>query len=190
MKMLWVAVAGLVLGVAAGTGWSAVRTKTEILSARAAEKPKTAPRPGGEGHGATDETAVPPLDAPAADSSLAGDTAVAEPPDSSGVPAVVLPTDVSAVEDSLGAPGQADPAAAMIGVAGVAGEGARRLGKIFGAMRPADAAGVLGRMTDAEAAAVLLEMSDRQAAPIVGSLPPDRAAVVGRLVLAGRGGAR
>lgn len=190
MKMLWVAVAGLVLGVGAGTGWSAVRARDEILSARAAEKPETPARRGGEGHGATEESPALPPDVPAADSAQAGDTTGAEPTDSSGAVAEVAGTDASPVEDSVGAPGQADPAAGMIEVASVAGEGARRLGKIFGAMRPADAAGVLGRMTDAEAAAVLLEMSDRQAAPIVGSLPPDRAAVVGRLVLAGRGGAR
>jgi len=185
MKIVWVAVAGLVLGTGAGTGWGAVRVKNELLTAKAAEKVKAgrhantdAPTAGSQGAEVPADTAHAPTD-----TAHAGDSAAMARAAPSAAPH-------SAAAGGPGeAAGPADPAAGMIEVQAVSGEGARRLGMIFAAMKAADAASVLGRMTDAEAAAVLLQMSDRQAAPILGSLPPDRAAVVGRLVLAGRGGA-
>lgn len=57
-------------------------------------------------------------------------------------------------------------------------ESARRLGKVFAAMRPADAAAVLQQLTDAEARDVLLAMPDRAAGAILTQFEPGRAASI------------
>ena len=67
-------------------------------------------------------------------------------------------------------------------------EGAKKLAKIFGAMKAVDAAAVLAEMTDEEVEAVLGQMNDRTAAPILVNFPADRAAKLSREVLRGRGG--
>ncbi len=67
-------------------------------------------------------------------------------------------------------------------------DGAKKLAKIFSAMKAPAAAAVLVEMSDAEVTAILLRMSDRQAGPIVGAFPPDRAASLGRVVLRGQEG--
>ncbi len=69
-------------------------------------------------------------------------------------------------------------------------EGARKLAKIFGAMKPADAADVLKEMEDAEVQAILEYMSDRKAAQILGAFPPERAARLSQVVLAAGGSGR
>lgn len=62
-------------------------------------------------------------------------------------------------------------------------EASRKLARIFGAMRPGDAAAVLTEMTNAEVEAILLTLSERQAAAILGNFEPDRAAGLSRAVL-------
>lgn len=62
-------------------------------------------------------------------------------------------------------------------------EGARKLSKIFGAMKAADAAAVLSELTDGEIEVILRYMSERLAAPILEAFDPARAAALSRIVL-------
>lgn len=60
-----------------------------------------------------------------------------------------------------------------------------RLAKLFGQMQPREAARVMTQMTDPEIQMILSLLGDRQASGILGSLPPERAAAVSRLVIGG-----
>jgi MgtE intracellular N domain len=64
-------------------------------------------------------------------------------------------------------------------------EGAKKLAKIFGAMKPKDAAAVLQQMEDEEVEAILHNMSDRLAAKVLEAFDPARAAELSRVVLGG-----
>lgn len=66
-------------------------------------------------------------------------------------------------------------------------DGPARLGKIFAAMDPRDAARVLEMLEDHEVRAILTHMSDRNAAAILGHFEPARAATLSRVVLGGEG---
>lgn len=66
-------------------------------------------------------------------------------------------------------------------------EGIRRMARIFGAMKPQEAAAVLQRMSDEEVRGVMLQMGDRPAAAILSVFDPDRAAALSRVVLGRRG---
>lgn len=66
-------------------------------------------------------------------------------------------------------------------------DGSARLGKIFAAMDPRDAARVLEILDDHEVRAILSHMSDRNAAAILGHFEPARAATLSRVVLGGQG---
>jgi hypothetical protein len=142
------------------------------------------PAPGSTGDSA-DETA---MDAKGAAPAGTRDTALAPRDDA--------PTKVaSTAGDSAAAPVASSSATASSGARGATTPkpeldpaGAKKLAKIFGAMKPADAASVLAEMTDAEITAVLLQMNDRLAAPIVGELPPARAAALSQGVLREREG--
>lgn len=67
-------------------------------------------------------------------------------------------------------------------------EGARRLARVFSAMRPNDAARVLAELSDPEVEAILLRLGDRQAGQILSTFPAERAAVLSRRVLGREGG--
>lgn len=173
MRIAMVAVAGTVVGLLGGTGWGALHARDALVAAHLRDK-------------AVEETAGAPPEEPAGDpvdASLA--------PDEAGVELVPdgTETTATAAAPSEGSVAEAE-AIAGADAQGFDAEGARRLGKIFAAMKPVEAAGVLSQMPDAEAAAVLVQMSDRQAAPILASIPVERAALLGRLVLAGRGVSR
>jgi hypothetical protein len=62
-------------------------------------------------------------------------------------------------------------------------EALERLGKIFMAMKPRDAAAVLEHLNDQEVEAILFQLREKNAAQILGNFPPDRAAVLSRSVL-------
>jgi hypothetical protein len=66
--------------------------------------------------------------------------------------------------------------------------GPERMAKIFGAMKPPDAAKVLQNLDDLEVRAILSFLSDRKAAEILGNFEPERAAALSRLVLGSPGG--
>lgn len=212
MKIVIVAVAGLILGMGGGAMVSALRVKGEILEARAQAAADSASAEhgvaaahGDEGgvsvvlpvdEGATHEEEAAPADSmahdPEADSARTNeaDTAAAAHADES---ADTVASDAGAEHEPSGdsasaTPGEPGPASGLSEVV-LNPEGARKLAKIFGAMKPADAAAVLTEMTDAEVKTVLLQMNDRQAAPILGNFPPERAAALSQVVLRDRGGA-
>jgi hypothetical protein len=56
-----------------------------------------------------------------------------------------------------------------------------RLGRIFGAMQPREAARVLEQMDDGDIATILGMLNDRQAAAVLANLPPNRAAGISRI---------
>ncbi len=185
MKIGLIGAMGLVVGLGGGAGWGALQTRDALLAARAEEHAKET-----EATPAVDHDPLESLSEPArsaADTACTNDSLGAGDgvPGEGAAPGALPEPGAHAVEGDSAAT-SAMPAAA-VPAESIDGDGARRLGKIFAAMKPADAAGVLGQMSDAEAAAVLLGMSERQAAPILGSLPAERAAVLGRVVLAGRG---
>ncbi len=62
-------------------------------------------------------------------------------------------------------------------------EGAKKLAKIFAAMKPADAAKVLSKMSDEEVKAIVMHMAPRVAGQVVGSFEPTRAAALSKIVL-------
>ena len=112
------------------------------------------------------------------------------PADSTGTPATT--TGETGSGDSLTrtntpVPGSAEIAANGTDGPAVTAEGARRMAKIFAAMRAADAAGVMAELGDREVAAILNELNDRQAAAILGQFDAERAARLGRLMLGGGG---
>jgi len=64
--------------------------------------------------------------------------------------------------------------------------GDSRLGKIFTAMQPREAARVLEQMSDHDVGVILGMVTDRQAAAILSNLPPERAAGISRDALRSR----
>lgn len=111
-----------------------------------------------------------------------GDTAVA---DSLGG----TPDSEAGADGADGAPGLGDDATGAAGSV-VTDEGARRLARVFGAMRAADAARVLAELSDPEVEAILIKLGDRQAGQILSTFPADRAAELSRRVLGRNGGDR
>ena len=61
--------------------------------------------------------------------------------------------------------------------------GAKKMSKVFSAMKAEDAANILEKLSDEEIEAILLQMSERTAAPILEAFDPARAAALSRLVL-------
>jgi len=187
MKIVIVAVAGLVLGVGAGAAVGGLQVKGRILEehAKAAADSAAAAEAGG---GARDGDATPTLELPPEESgdSSASPLGDATLPDLGGSPDSAL---ASAEGASPPPAGSTPDGAGSRGAPALDVEGARKLAKIFGAMKPADAAAVLAEMSDAEVRAVLMQMSDRQAAPILGAFPAARAAALSREVLQIRAGA-
>lgn len=176
MRIAMVAVAGTLVGLLGGTGWGALHARDALVVAQAL-KAEAPPNPSEPAHASVAATQDDGGDAVASDELVDG----------------VGPQEGDAGEPDAGQGPGAGPAradGAELDVHGFDAEGVRRMGKIFAAMKPAEAAAVLAEMQDAEAAAVLVQISDRQAAPILASLPVERAALLGRLVLAGRGAGR
>jgi len=87
---------------------------------------------------------------------------------------------------AAGAAGSPDPAESGP-VSDLNPEGIRRMARIFGAMKPQEAAAVLQRMSDEEVRGVMLQMGDRPAAAILSVFDPERAAALSRVVLGRRG---
>lgn len=186
MKTAVLAVGAVILGLGAGTGLGGVKVKNEILATRAAEELALAE--GGEGeHGYGDGFDLEHADAEAFDEGR-------DEEDRAGLAVDGPSTSEEVVRDASPSPGSAaastQPAAAASTPA-ADDEGQRRLGKIFGAMSPSDAAAVLAEMNDPEVEAILSTMSDRQAAAVLSNLSRDRAAKLSRAVLgAGSGRTR
>ncbi len=192
MRVVIFAMVGLTIGLGAGGGIGGLRTKGQILEVRAdsleqaladsalAATHAADEEPEGDGHEALPEDAVshasqdhdPDEEAEAHDVDL--EPYAAEPVQTE-VP-IKDPTDVPS-KDPTEVPTK-EPSE----------EGLERLGKIFMAMKPRDAAAVLTYLNDAEVEAILFQLREKNAAEILGSFPPDRAAVLSRSVLEKSGG--
>lgn len=61
----------------------------------------------------------------------------------------------------------------------------QKMGKIFGAMPPKDAAKVMEQLDDAEVRSILSGLTDKQAAGVLQNLPAARAAAISKLLLRG-----
>lgn len=178
MKMVIAAVAGLLLGVGGGTGFVMMRHEPAPAVADGVAADSTHLAEGGAAHG----EAAAEADAHEAD----------------GAHDAATPTDVanaaSPQPNAPGADGHATPDAATStpakrSASAEADSTFARLSRIFGAMKPADAAVVLEKLDDASVRMLLLNLSDRKAAAILSSMPGEKAAMVTRTMLSdARGG--
>lgn len=202
MKIAMVAVAGLVLGLLGGTGVAAVRTKGDVLAAHAkavSDSTAVATRSSTvSGDDGSVPVVVPSGTAdPATERSDSSTEGTPQSGSTSDGRKVSPPADATSSASEPGTPSQesvsgsdtASPdSAASAGSTGtkVSPAGAKKLAKIFGTMKPADAASVLAQMSDSDVTAILQQMNDRLAGPILGALAPKRAAALSEAVLRGR----
>ena len=209
MKITLLAAIGLGAGLFAGSAVGAIRTKRETLAAQdavtapaqaehavaapaesehAAEEPEqgaaeTVSLPAAAEHAS--DTADAPTTTAAASAAEGGAHEDAQPAPPAEVATPEVETAGVPIEASRPAP---NDMAGADSLSALNPDGAKKLAKIFSAMKAPAAAAVLVEMSDAEVTAILLRMSDRQAGPIVGAFPPDRAASLGRVVLRGQEG--
>ena len=180
LRMIMIAGACFLVSAAAGTFWS-------IKSAPAAQPPEA-----GEGADSVHAQAVGPVahtdsikpdaehvEAPKLDSTVTvmHDSAQAAQDTSHSVVASTVPPDTAAGQkpDSVVVlPANATPT--------------ERLARIFGAMRPEEAARLLESLPDGEVRNVLLALSDRKAAAILANFKGERAKALARALIASGGG--
>jgi len=175
-KLILGAVGGLVVGLAGGTGYAIV-TKPDA--------------PPAVMHAAADSLAVDSLAAHAAvidpaaygaeDGAEHTAPATSTPAHTPAADSAKTPVKQVAATTPPPAP-QPQPRATA-----TADSASARLGRIFGAMKPEDAAAVLARLDDAEVRAVLFQLSDRKAAEILARFPGDRAANLTKTLLSDAG---
>lgn len=173
MRLMIFALVGLVLGMGAGGGLGGLRAKNRILEVRA------------------DSVEQALADSALAASHVDADEAV----DGHGEELPVLPAGLAEPTETDGPAGAEDAATPPAG-AGPAAEASdetdaaalKRLGRIFMAMKPQDAAEVLNYLNDREVEAILFQVRDKEAAEILGHFPADRAAILSRSVLSRSGG--
>jgi hypothetical protein len=142
------------------------------------------------GRGEAADVPLAHLPAGVADSLAPDSLAAPGAPAVDSLPADSLPAPVAAVAalpapdpvpvDTLGAlPAEAAPGPWV--APDTAAQG--RLGRVFGAMKPEEAARVLEQMEDGEARRLLARMPERKAGQILGRMSPQRAAALSRAVL-------
>lgn len=216
MKLMIYLVVGLAVGLGGGTAWKALEVKSEVEAAMVAaadsaradslavagaddEHPGDRDDEAGADPTEPEEPAADSADADASpadgeeaavDVQLAladGDTAAAAPVEQPGEDAVGDTATAPAEDGDEGVDGLAGDAPPA-GQPAVTDEGARRLARVFGAMRASDAARVLAELSDPEVEAILIKLGDRQAGQILSTFPPDRAANLSRRVLGRNGG--
>ena len=172
MQMIIAAATGLLLGMGGGTAF-AIATKADppATSTHAAADSLTADS---AAHAAmSDSSGHAPADS-AASPSGAGTHAAADgvhaqtPAAHSAAPATVDPPQART------APVVPAPRTDTVSV---------RLARIFGAMKPEEAATVLARLDDPDVKAVLFQLSDRKAAEILARFPGERAATLTKTML-------
>lgn len=165
MRLVIVALLGLIAGLGGGIGAAWMRNK-----------PAPEPAPA---------AAVAVTDS-------AGMPATSDCPPLAHADSVQQTTDSTAVKAA--SPAHAEPAriatdtaAARKAQAGAAADSMnQRLVRIMAAMKPADAARALVPLEDSQVEAVLFGLNERKAAAILGSFPADRAAKLMQSILAGR----
>ncbi|NOT35597.1 MAG: hypothetical protein HOP12_15740 [Candidatus Eisenbacteria bacterium] len=186
MKLVIFGVAGLVFGLAAGTGVTVMRAPK---GGAIADSTHVAADSTAAAHGAAGATA----DAQATGHGVAG--ASGEAPASSGVTgANGLAEHAAAPVPLAWTPGSAPGADATAQTAGHASsvviqtlhntEGYAQVGRILGKMNPDDAVRILGFLSDDHVEGVLRSLGVRQAAVMMAQLPPERAASMSRRLIA------
>ena len=196
MRIVLMAVVGLILGLGAGGGVSGMKAKGQILQLRAdsleqalADSALTATHAveDGEGNEGVTEPSGHEEDQPDHDPEAEPAETGTEEGDHGG-----QDPDTGQAEDQAAPPPSEPPppaqAAALVQEELDEKTGLERLGKIFMAMKARDAAAVLTHLNDMEVEAILFELREKQAAEILGNFPPDRAAVLSRSVLQKSGG--
>ncbi len=199
MKRMILAGAALLVGVAAGTGWSVVNhepTPVGADSLASHEAPHDGEAAGGT---AVAGEAVAEIARDSARGGLAGTVddstesdslaTRVDPPAQQGAPPFAASQD-----PLLTVPGEPATAAGGPVAAGpvvpstedepqVGDAGADQLARIFSSMQARDAARVLARMEDDAVRAILTRMGARQAAAVLTNMEPERAAGLSRSVL-------
>ena len=193
MKTVIFLVLGVMLGVGGSTAVMAPREKARILEAAIVAESVAAaadvdggnltvthdPEAPDETHEEPDESHSPPDEEPNA-TGQTGDTGEVATPEEEG------PGDEGDIsgeppEDRGTAPSEAAGSAQSTALS--PSEGAKRLGKVFGAMKPAEAAKVLSLLDDGDVVEILMSLKERPAALILANLEADRAARLTRIVM-------
>jgi FliG middle domain len=137
-----------------GGGRAATKTRAEAPASETKREGQSGPRP--------DATPLkPPVEAAQPAPTAAHEKPPAGPPAKSTVPAPEKPA--------------TPPVAAQTGPA-PRDPGQERLIRLYGGMRPKDAAAVMGQLDPALSVTILLGMQERQAAKVLAQLPPKTAA--------------
>ena len=170
-QMIIAAAVGLLLGLGGGTAF-AIATRAD---------PPAAPA-----HAAADSLAVDS----AAHALAADSSGHATPGDSAGAPAADAhgAAETSHAQTPLpqtAAPAPVGPPQPRTAVTPIprADSVSVRLARIFGAMKPEEAAAVLAKLEDGDVKAVLFQLSDRKAAEILARFPGERAATLTKTML-------
>jgi hypothetical protein len=189
IKVIMLAVIGLVLGLGGGTGFALMRARKPVAAAVDGEEKKEPVKDSDEKHGDEAKTPGPEGTDHAASGSADSPTPAArtEPKHDSAAAAPRTPTVAPLSAAAVPAAGTATPVATDTSRAGVPVPG--RIAKIFAAMPAKDAARVLQQLDDADVQTVLGGLNDKQAAAILSGFPPERAAAISRAVLRGKKGA-
>lgn len=181
MRAVILALIGLTVGITAGSITAVWRGMESPGPAESAVSDSTAMHDGDVDAVAADSAGM--MEATAGPNTLAlGGGAEAD-----AVTAPTLRDTVVVARSEAGGSGSAGVTAAGRVAGGVedevAVEGAERLARIFGAMKPAEAARVLERLSDAEVRAILQHVGDRKVAAILGHFDAARAATLSRSVI-------
>jgi hypothetical protein len=171
--MIIAAVVGLVLGVGGGTVFAmATRPDAPPPAALSAADSLASD----SAHAAVDPAGQP---APADSATVPADHAALDPaPDATPVGAQPIVRD-SLQRQAIAPPTVPTPATRPKPVDSTS----VRLGRIFGAMKPEDAAAVLSQLDDVDVKVVLFQLTDRKAADILARFPDERAATLTRTML-------
>ncbi len=200
MRIVLFGVVGLVVGIAAGTGVSALKHK-KVLEAelQVRQDSLAAARADSLASVVEEEAALTTHEGPAGARVASTEPGGVDQPSAEGEPqgAAVGEEETSQEDPGAGpssggsAGGFAAPALSG-GIGGLAesgdggdaeAEGPRRLAKIFGAMDPDEAAAVLENLADGEVQTILQHISERKVAAILSNFEPARAATLSRVVM-------
>jgi hypothetical protein len=194
MKQILVGVLAFVLALGGASAFNIMKAKgaAEVAAAeRSAEGTGPSASTGEEpaGGAGRERPAEPDFASMGADSTETGFGGEGSPPDGgAGTQFAAVDLAGDAASPASDGPAAAAPDLGDGGpVSDLNPEGIRRMARIFGAMKPQEAAAVLQRMSDEEVRGVMLQMGDRPAAAILSVFDPERAAALSRVVLGRRG---
>jgi flagellar motility protein MotE (MotC chaperone) len=214
IKLIVMAVIGLLLGVAGGTGAIVMKHKKDAAAIVAAEAkgPKGAAKETKAGEaGDSSEKAKPaegeapneatpakplPKELPPGEGTAPehaakpeekkdGEVAVAKPEEKPEHPATEPAAEPLAPKGTEVRPASSRPASGADAADRAASY--KQLARIFGNMKATDAVKVMGLMTDDEVDGVIRQFAPRQAADLLANFPKERAATLSRRLLSPRG---